>query len=123
MRLLLTGHEHFFEHWVERWTDSAGRPRRMDQIVSGGGGAPLYGYRGEPDLRPYIAAADSAQRVRVEHLVRPGMDPGDNAYHYLVVHVDGDRLWVDVIGVDWGRGYTPYRSNRAVLADTAATRE
>ena len=47
VRLLLTGHEHLFEHWVERYVDASG-PHRMDEIVSGGGGAPLYAYVGEP---------------------------------------------------------------------------
>jgi 3',5'-cyclic AMP phosphodiesterase CpdA len=117
VKLLLTGHEHLFEHWVERWVDARGVPRRMDQIVSGGGGAPLYAYSGEPDLRAYVRA-DSASRLRVEHLVRPGVEPGDNPYHYLVVHVDGERVWVDVVGVEWGRGYAPYRSARAALTDS-----
>jgi hypothetical protein len=116
--LIVTGHEHLFEHWVERYRDSTGRPRRMDQIVSGGGGAPLYAYTGEPDLRPYVAASP-ADSIRLTHLVRPGMDPGDNPYHFIVVHVDGERMWLDVIGVDWGRGFRPYRSTRAALADTA----
>ena len=91
----------------------------MDQIVSGGGGAPLYPYQGEPDLRAYRLAS-GADSARLQHLVRPGMEPGDNAYHYLVVHVDGPRMWVEVIGVDWGRGYAPYRSNRATLADSTS---
>lgn len=54
--MLLTGHEHFFEHWVERWKDARGEWQRMDQLVSGGGGAPLYSYQGQPDLRPYLRA-------------------------------------------------------------------
>ncbi|MEX2153871.1 MAG: metallophosphoesterase [Gemmatimonadaceae bacterium] len=119
--LLLVGHEHFFEHWVERYRDSTGRTRRMDQIVSGGGGAPLYSYQGEPDLRPYRAAS-GADSVRIQHLVRPGMELGDNAYHYVVVHVDGPRMWLEVIGVDWGRAFAPYRSNRATLSDTSSSR-
>jgi len=45
------------------------------------------------------------------------MEPGDNAYHYLVVHVDGEQLWLDVVGVDWGRDYRPYRSARSTLGD------
>lgn len=116
VELLVTGHEHFFEHWVERYRDASGTRRRIDQIVTGGGGAPLYSYQGEPDLRAYVAAAPS-DSVRLQHLVKPGMEPGDNAYHYVVVHVDGPRMWLEVIGVDWGRNYLPYRSARTTLGD------
>jgi 3',5'-cyclic AMP phosphodiesterase CpdA len=116
--LLFAGHEHLFEHWVERYRDEDGRERRIDQVVSGGGGAPLYPYVGEPDLEAYEAAG-AAQSVQVDHLVRPGTDPGDNPYHYVVVHVDGPRVWLDVVGVDWGRSFQPYRSAHAVLSDTA----
>jgi 3',5'-cyclic AMP phosphodiesterase CpdA len=121
VNLLLTGHDHLFDHWVERYRDSTGTRRRIDQIVSGGGGAPLYSYQGEPDLRAYVQNP-STDSVRVQHLVRPGMEPGDNAYHYIVVHVDGARLWLEVIGVDWGRGFQPYRSARSVLSDSSVTR-
>src|SRR6476659_9164136 len=37
VRLLFTGHEHLYVHWVERYTESSG-PHRIDEIVSGGGG-------------------------------------------------------------------------------------
>lgn len=114
--LLVTGHEHFFEHFVERWRDSTGVRRRIDQLVTGGGGAPLYGFQGEPDLRSY-SAASGADSSRVEHLARPGAWPGENAYHYVVVHVDGDRWWLDVVGVDWGRNFQPYRSARTTLGE------
>ena len=116
--LLLTGHEHLFEHWVERYRATDGTRRRVDQIVSGGGGAPLYSYTGEPSLTEYVASS-GADSVRLEHLVRPGVLRGDNPYHYLVVHVDGDRLWFDVVGVDWGTGFQPYRSARVILSDSA----
>jgi hypothetical protein len=114
--LLYTGHEHLYEHFVEHYRDAGGQRRRIDQIVSGGGGAPLYAYQGEPDLRGYVAASgrDSA---RVQHVVRPGPAAGDNPYHYLVVHVDGPRVWIDVVGVDWGRAFAPYRTTRATLGD------
>jgi hypothetical protein len=56
--------------------------------------------------------------VSLEHLVRPGMDPGDNPYHYLLVQVDGDRIRVEVFGIDWGRGFQPYRSSAADLSDS-----
>ena len=41
VRIVFSGHEHLFEHWVERYTDASGA-HRMDLVVSGGGGAPLY---------------------------------------------------------------------------------
>lgn len=115
VRLLLTGHEHLFEHWVERYSDASG-PHRIDEIVSGGGGAPLYAYTGEPDLSSYIAA-NASQHVSLEHLARPSSDPGGNPFHYVVVHVDGDRISVEVIAADWGKGFMPYRSNGASLND------
>ena len=115
--LLVTGHEHFFEHWVERYRDASGTRRRIDQIVTGGGGAPLYSYQGEPDLRAYVAAAPR-DSIRLQHLVKPGMEPGDNAYHFVIVHVDGARTWLEVVGVDWGSGFQPYRSARTTLSDT-----
>lgn len=117
VQLLVTGHEHLFEHWVERYRDAQGVRRRMDQLVTGGGGAPLYAYRGEPDLRAYLAAS-RADSARVQHLVRPGPEPGDNPYHFVIVHVDSDRISLEVQSVDWGTGYAPYRSNRAVLRDS-----
>jgi hypothetical protein len=108
VRLLLTGHEHLFEHWVERYHDASGE-HRLDELVSGGGGAPLYGYQGEPNVRAYLAA-NTASNLRLEHLVKPAMDPGANPYHYVVVHVDGSRIDLEVMGVYWGAGFQPYRS-------------
>jgi calcineurin-like phosphoesterase family protein len=108
VRLLLTGHEHLFEHWVERYHDATGE-HRLDELVSGGGGAPLYSYQGEPNTRAYLAA-NSASKVRLEHLVKPAIDPGGNPYHYVVVHVDGAKIDLEVVGVYWGAGFQPYRS-------------
>jgi 3',5'-cyclic AMP phosphodiesterase CpdA len=116
VKLLLTGHEHLFEHWVERYTDASG-PHRMDEIVSGGGGAPLYGYAGEPDLSDYLKA-NAADEVTIEHLAKPSIDPGGNPFHFVVVHVDGGNLRVDVVGVDWGRGFAPYKSAKVGLTDS-----
>ena len=115
VRLLLTGHEHLFEHWVERYSDATGA-HRIDEIVSGGGGAPLYAYHGEPDLRAYLAENATA-KASLEHLARPSSDPGANPFHYVVVHVDGDRFSIEVVGVDWGKGFAPYRSSSATLSD------
>ena len=116
VRMVFSGHEHLFEHWVERYTDSTGT-HRMDLVVSGGGGAPIYGYMGEPDLRDYLKA-NEATKVTLDHLVKPSVDRGLNPYHYTIVRVDGDRLDLEVVSVDWGTGFAPYRSNKVELQDT-----
>lgn len=115
VRVLFSGHEHLFEHWVEHYEDASG-PHRMDLIVSGGGGAPIYNYTGEPDLREFLKANES-NKVALQHLVRPSTDRGQNPYHYLIVRVDGEKLDVEINSIDWGSGYAPYRSNRADLVD------
>src|SRR5580658_53929 len=115
VRVLFSGHEHLFEHWVEHYSDSSGA-HRMDLVVSGGGGAPIYTYTGEPDLTDYLKA-NAANKVTLEHLVRPGVDRGENPYHYLIVRVDGEKLDMEVQSVDWGAGFAPYRSNKVVLQD------
>ena len=115
VNLLLSGHEHLYEHWVERHEDQ-GKRYRIDQIVTGGGGAPLYAFQGRPDLREYLAAG-RAEKVEVQQLVQPGVDRGDNPHHYVVVQVDGPRMRVDVTGVDWGSDFRPYRSRGTALAD------
>ena len=84
--------------------------------MSGGGGAPLYAYTGEPYLRDYVTE-NAAEHVSMQHLARPSLDPGGNPFHYVVVHVDGDRIGVQVIAADWGRGFEPYRSSSATLVD------
>lgn len=105
------GHEHFFEHWVERYEDRAGNSHRLDVVTTGGGGAPVYGYRGEPKLTDY-AAYDESEKLNVEHLVRPASKPGDNPFHYVIVRVDKSRLMFEVVGVETTADYRPYRSNR-----------
>ena len=117
VRAMFSGHEHLFEHWVERYTDGSG-PHRMDLVVTGGGGAPLYTYQGEPDLRDYLKAGE-ANKVAVEHLVKPGIERGGSPYHFVVVRVDGADLEMEVVGVDWGVGFQPYRSNKVELKDSS----
>ena len=111
VRLYLAGHEHLFEHWVERYQDAAGRQYRLDEIVTGGGGArpPRSDDSGADDMREYIRLG-AADKVSLEHLVKPSAEPGLNPYHYTVVHVDGEHIRVQVIGVDWGSGFKPYRT-------------
>jgi hypothetical protein len=115
VRVVFAGHEHLFEHWVEHYSDATG-PHRMDLVVSGGGGAPLYRYTGEPNLRDYLEANES-MKVRLEHLVKPGAEPGSNPYHYVVVNVDGEKVDMEVVAVDWGSGFQPYGSNKVQLVD------
>jgi hypothetical protein len=115
VRAVFSGHEHLFEHWVEHYSDASGR-HRMDLIVSGGGGAPIYTYTGEPALDEYLKA-NEAGKVELKHLVKPSVDAGSNPYHYLLVRVDGENLDLQVISVDWGKGFEPYRSNKVALKD------
>jgi hypothetical protein len=115
VRVVISGHEHLFEHWAERYSDSSGA-HRMDLIVSGGGGAPIYTYSGEPNLTDYLKA-NVANKVSLDHLVRPSVDRGLNPYHYLIVRVDGEKLDMEVQSADWGAGFAPYRSNKAALQD------
>ena len=90
VRLVLAGHEHFYDHWIERYTDD-GREYRLDEVVTGGGGAPTYTYRGEPDLAGYLAAG-AAQHLRLEHLAKPAPTVARNPNHFVVVEIDGDRI-------------------------------
>ncbi len=116
VRAVFSGHEHLFEHWVEHYSDASGT-HRMDLVVSGGGGAPLYPYSGEPDLRDYLKA-NEANKVTLEHLVKPGGEDSPSPYHFVLVRVDGEKLDLQVIAVDWGRNFAPYRSNKAELQDS-----
>jgi hypothetical protein len=114
VRLMITGHDHLFDHWVERYTEG-GTTYRVDELLTGGGGAPIYTYRGEPDLRAYLAAGVQ-QAVRVEHLTKPGPTPADNPNHFVVIRVDGDRLSVEVVGVGVG-SYKPYGPGMRSILD------
>jgi len=115
IRAVFSGHEHLFEHWVEHYSDASG-PHRMDLVVSGGGGAPIYAYSGEPDLSGYLKA-NEANKVTLQHLVKPSVERGLNPYHFVIVRVDGEKLDMEVISVDWGSGFQPYRSNKVELRD------
>ncbi len=115
VRIIFAGHDHTFEHWVERYEDETGK-YRLDHVITGGGGAPLYAYAGDPDTRDYIKAGE-AVKVTLDRIAKPAYEPGEGAYHYVLVQVDGDRISLEVIGVDWGRNFQPYRSSKADLSD------
>jgi hypothetical protein len=111
-----SGHDHLYEHWIERYDDPQGRRRRLDHVVTGGGGAPPYAFVGQPDLAEYLKA-NAAEKVALEPLARPGPARGDNPYHFVIVRVDGNEMGLEVVGVDWGRDFQPYRSRGTVLKD------
>jgi len=109
--LIIAGHDHLFDHWIERYADKDGRRYRIDQVITGGGGAPVYVYGGEPDLREYLTTYAS-ERVTVEHLARPGPTPADNPHHFIVIQVDGDRVSLEVVGS--GAKFAPYNGRTRI---------
>jgi len=79
--LIIAGHDHLFDHWVERYADKNGRKFRIDQVITGGGGAPIYVYGSEPDLRGYLTSTASdgvtfELRVDGEVVKRRPVQPG-----------------------------------------------
>jgi 3',5'-cyclic AMP phosphodiesterase CpdA len=105
VRLSIGGHDHLYDHWVERYTE-AGISYRRDDLVTGGGGAPIYTYRGEPEVQAYLSQG-ADRNVRVQHLMKPGATPAENPHHFVVIHVDGDRLLLEVIAAGAAE-YAPY---------------
>ncbi len=106
---VFSGHDHLFEHWIERYEDLSGA-HRMDLVTTGGGGAPPYPYVSEPDTRDF----SSANKAKLEHLVKPGLNAGDTPYHFVIVRVDGPRLSMEVVGVESGKTFQPYHSSPTV---------
>ena len=96
--LLITGHDHLLDHFVEHYSDPDGTVHRLDSIVTGGGGAPLYTYDSEPDLITYLTAG-AAEKIRVDHIMKPGPTQGDNPHHFLVIRVDGSKLSLEVVAL------------------------
>ena len=109
--LTITGHDHLFDHWVERYVER-GITYRMDHVVTGGGGAPTYTYAGEPDVRAYVTA-NAAQAVRLDHPMRPGVTAEENPHHFVTIRVDGDRLSLEVTGIG-PADYKPYNGRAAI---------
>jgi len=118
VRMTIGGHDHLYDHWVERYV-ADGRLHRMDHLVTGGGGAPIYVYNAEPDLIPYLASG-APLRVSVEHLVRPGLTPEENPHHFVVVQVDGDKLSLEVIAPGAETPFRPYAGSARIDLDDAS---
>ena len=110
---VLGGHDHEFEHFVEHYTDRTGL-HRMDLIISAGGGAPLYGYTGEPDTADYLASGASA-RVRLDHIVKPFPVAADNKYHFIIIRVDGNKLSIEAVALDPAANFNPYGPDKVVF--------
>jgi hypothetical protein len=106
VRLVLAGHEHFFERWVERYRDR-GRSYRLDIVVTGGGGAPTYAYRGEPELTAYLASSATDQ-LRVEHLVTPASTNEGNPNHFVIIDVDDDDVHEEIVALG-DRPFVPFK--------------
>jgi Calcineurin-like phosphoesterase len=111
VRMTITGHDHLYDHWVERYTET-GISYRRDDLVTGGGGAPIYTYRGEPEMQAYLAAG-ADRSVQVQHLTKPGVTAEENPHHFVVVQVDGDRLSFEVIGTG-ANDYRPYNGRSRI---------
>jgi calcineurin-like phosphoesterase family protein len=116
--LTITGHDHLFDHWVEHYVDR-GTTYRMDHVVTGGGGAPIYTYAGEPDLRAYVTA-NAAQAVRLDHPMKPGVTIEANPHHFVTIRVDGDRLSLEVTGIG-PADYTPYNGRATISLSDSST--
>jgi len=115
--MMVCGHDHLYDHFVEHYVDG-GVTYRMDTLVTGGGGAPHYGYVGEPDVRGYVVA-NAGHGLRVDHLVKPGT-ANENPHHFVVIQVDGDRLSVEVVGTA-PTPFTPYKGkSKIALSDSAS---
>ena len=115
VRAMLTGHEHLYEHWVEHYTDNTGL-HRMDFIVSGGGGAPIYDYMREPNLDDYLKANEGA-KVQLQHLVKPGRAGASSPHHFVVFRVDGEDIGLEFHCVDVGSTFHPYPGDHVELQD------
>ena len=112
VRLVISGHDHLYDHFVEHYEDGSGT-YRMDLVVTGGGGAPIYTYSSEPDLALYSRTA-APSKVSVEHLVRPGSTDADNPHHFVVVSVDGGRLVLRVVAAGGG-SFRPFGTETLTL--------
>ncbi len=104
VRMTISGHDHLFDHWVERYTDG-GRSYRRDDVLTGGGGAPIYTYQGEPQVDAYLQGA-AEEHATLAHLARPGPKISDNPHHFTIIDVDGDRLSMEIVAV--GGTFAPY---------------
>ena len=111
VRMTITGHDHLLDHWVERY-DDGGKTYRIDHVVTGGGGAPTYVYNGEPNVRAYEEIG-VAQKIHIEHLMKPGETVANNPHHFVLIKVDGEKLDLEVFGTG-PTDYLPYHGQSRI---------
>ena len=97
---MISGHEQLYDHFVGRY-DHAGGTYRMDLVVTGGGGAPIYRYSGEPDLEPRRGGGRAGPFFLFRYIARESGRLGLAAHIHVL---DGA-----------GGYYTPGGSNPALL--------
>ena len=114
--MIVAGHDHLFDHLVERYTDSGVHAIAWTASSPAAAARRSTPTSASPTCAAYVAAS-AAQSVRVEHLVKPGATPDDNPHHFVVVQVDGDRLSLEVVGTG-ATDITPYNgSAKIALSD------
>jgi hypothetical protein len=67
---------------------------------------------------PYFRVPGNHEATTTEAGLRNHLNAVSNPYHFVVVHVEGDKLEMEVIGVDWGTTLQPYRTNKVELQDS-----
>lgn len=94
VQVILTGHEHHYEHNVVRYR-AGGEERQLHVVVASGGGAPIRPVP-EPDEVERIEALYRLSGLDVEavHLAEE--------YHYLTAEVDEGRLVLRAVAVSAG---------------------
>ena len=108
--LLITGHDHLFDHWVERYVDKENRGIAWISHHRRGRRAAL---RVQGRARPErVPSSSSSDRVTVEHVAKPGPTLADNPYHFVVIQVDGDRLSLEVVSS--GAVLAPYNGRSRI---------
>jgi hypothetical protein len=90
----------------------------MDCVLSRGGGAPLYGYVGEPNLDAYLKD-NRGIKVQLQHRVKPGPNGALSPHHFVVFHVDGQQVSLEFHSVDRGSSFHPYPGDKVEMQDPA----
>lgn len=93
VQLVLSSHEHLYEHSIVRYSSDADQPKRdIHVVVSGGGGAPLHASSNDQKVKQFL------QNYRTE-----GLDvvlvKQETIYHYCLVNVTPDKITIQIMEV------------------------